>query len=215
MPDSDATTLPLKDRITDRLLRLVDQYSNWQGPDCRDVTDEILAMVAEQSQDELCTFTLPDGGPCNLSGSHNVHTLLGGSLQHLFRPATSQAKGLITDVAAEIEQIGGAYYADDVAEILRRLADGKKPDFLPAPHSAGLVKIVVNMVEHEVPLATTISYEQVAELAGKPGATHLTMTHHTSKYGGGSLIAGESTRLRAGMHFTAVSSRVTHRWLTI
>ena len=113
-------------------------------------------------------------------------------------------KDLITDVAAEIEQIGGAYYADDVAEILRRLADGKKPDFLPAPHSAGLVKIVVNMVEHEVPLATTISYEQVAELAGKPGATHLTMTHHTSKYGGGSLIAGESTRLRAGMHFTAV-----------
>lgn len=120
------------------------------------------------------------------------------------RATTIQAKGLITDVAAEIEQIGGAYYADDVAEILRRLADGKKPDFLPAPHSAGLVNIVVNMVEHEVPLATTISYEQVAELAGKPGATHLTMTHHTSKYGGGSLIAGESTRLRAGMHFTAV-----------
>lgn len=112
--------------------------------------------------------------------------------------------GLIKEVADEIEQIGGAYYADDVAEILRRLADGKKPDFLPAPHPTGSVKINVNMVEHEVPAASTISYEQVAELAGKPGATHLTMTYHSRGNGGGSLIPGERTRLHDGTHFTAV-----------
>lgn len=100
MPDSDATTLPqareahyaAKEAVRDHCIKHGLQQSDLSVAKICEIASA-AALATVQSQDELCTFTLPDGGPCNLSGSHNVHTLLGGSLQHLFRPATSQAKG--------------------------------------------------------------------------------------------------------------------------
>lgn len=70
--------------------------------------------------------------------------------------------------------------------------------------------IGVNGVEHEI-YADSVTYEQIAELAGKPGATHLTMTYHGEavidgeRYEkNGSLITGESVKPVEGMHFCAV-----------
>jgi hypothetical protein len=63
------------------------------------------------------------------------------------------------------------------------------------------VKIYVNGVEHET-RGETISYEQVAEMAGKQGV-YLTVAYYSGE-GEGSLIPGETAPLRYGMKFVAV-----------
>lgn len=72
------------------------------------------------------------------------------------------------------------------------------------------MKITVNGAEHDVS-DEAVSYEQIAALAGKPGATGLSMIYHGravidgERYEkNGSLIAGESVKPVDGMHFTAV-----------
>lgn len=70
--------------------------------------------------------------------------------------------------------------------------------------------VTVNGVEHQIE-GDRLSYEQVAALAGKPGASHLSMVYHGrvtidgERYEkNGSLIPGESVKIHDGMHFSAV-----------
>jgi len=70
--------------------------------------------------------------------------------------------------------------------------------------------ITVNVVEHRFE-GDTVSYEQVAALAGKPDATELTMVYHGRVTidgerfeKNGTLIPGESVKVYDGMHFVAV-----------
>lgn len=139
MPDSDATSLPLKDRITDRLLRLVDQYSNWQGPDCRDVTDEILAMVAEQSQGEATAHEMEFSGRFGspdavaLASDRDAGRRLEAQPQdRKIVPLASMDVANLRNIADHLTNEGAAEYLYSVAETIDAVLAAQSEDDRPS-----------------------------------------------------------------------------------
>lgn len=211
--------LPLRDKIASIIHDELGDYPN--DADDRRAADRIVALLAptgcskcdadgvcsiaycakhdprsaEQSEDSICDR-------CGVDFKRAV--VLAGHKKHWPNCIEDLAKARL-DIEAERRETEQAFDTPRLCDLCGK-EQAKDADAYCKGHGEPAVcRITVNMVQHDVE-GNAISYEQVAALAGKPGATHLTMTYSRRGDGGGSLIPGERVELFDDMHFCAVNT---------